>query len=139
LPPLGERLDVNFGDQVQLVGYTLEAPTATLLLVWRAAPRVWSDYTVFVHLVDAAGTRLAGADAQPPVPTSQWVRGEVVIDERVVPTADGTADGDYRLSVGLYNSGTGQRLPILGTGGLPIGDSLILPTGFDGQIQSSGD
>lgn len=138
LPPLDERLDANFGDQVQLVGYTFEAPTATLRLVWRAAPRAWSDYTVFVHLVDAAGNRLAGADAQPLVPTSQWVRGEVVVDERVVPTADGAAADNYLLSVGLYDPGTGQRLSILGTEGLPIGDSLILPIGFDGQVQPSG-
>jgi hypothetical protein len=136
-PPLGELLDVNFGDQVQLVGYTFEAPTATLRLVWRAAPRAWSDYTVFVHLVDAAGNRLVGADAQPPVPTSQWVRGEVVVDERVVPTIEGVAANDYRLSVGLYDSVTGNRLSVLGTGGLPISDSLILPIGSDGRIQPS--
>ena len=92
-----------------------------------ASPQALTDYTVFVHLVDAAGNRLAGADGQPPVPTSQWARGEVVIDERVVPIPDGLPRGDYWLVVGLYRADTGERLPILDLSGAVVSDSLMLP------------
>jgi hypothetical protein len=130
---LEERLDANFGDQVRLSGYTFDYSTRTLSLAWQASPRAWADYTVFVHMVDAEGNRLApraglaGADAQPPIPTTQWTRGEVVLDQRVVPLPERPAAGGYRLVVGLYRADTGERLPLVGAEGLPIGDSLALP------------
>ncbi len=132
VPPLDERLDANFGGQVRLVGYTYDPPVpwtgrqGRLRLVWQAAPRAWADYTVFLHLVDSTGERVSGADAQPPVPTSQWARGEVVVDERVLPIPDHLPPGDYRLVVGLYRADTGERLPLWDAAGTPVGDSLTL-------------
>jgi hypothetical protein len=134
LPPVDQRLDANFGGQLRLVGYSVDEPRAALKLVWQASPRAWADYTAFVHLVDAAGNRLAGADAQPPVPTSQWARGEVVEDERIVPIPDGLAAGEYRLVVGLYHSDTGERLPLLDAAGALVDDSLLLPVIIERQI-----
>jgi hypothetical protein len=133
LPPVDQRLDANFGGQLRLVGYSVDEPRAALKLVWQASPRAWADYTAFVHLVDAAGNRLAGADAQPPVPTSQWARGEVVEDERIVPIPDGLAAGEYRLVVGLYHSDTGERLPLLDAAGALVDDSLLLPVIIERQ------
>jgi hypothetical protein len=131
LPPLDARLDADFGGQVRLAGYTFDSAAARLRLVWQAAPHaaaphIPADYTVFVHVVDAAGQRLAGADAQPPVPTSQWGRGEVIVDERSLSLA-GLPAGDYRVVVGLYRPDTGERLPVSDSGGAPLGDSLTLP------------
>ncbi|GAB4543522.1 MAG: hypothetical protein Kow0063_36760 [Anaerolineae bacterium] len=127
-PSLDERLDANFGGQVRLIGYDFDAPARTLKLVWQAAPGAGSDYTAFVHVVDAAGNRLAGIDGQPPVPTSQWVRGEVIIDERVTPLPDDLPSGDYRLVVGLYRADTGERLPVLDANGASVGDHIVLPS-----------
>ncbi len=126
-PEVDERLSANFGGQLQLVGYTFETSTSRLSLVWQAAPRAWADYTVFVHVVDAAGNRLAGNDAQPSVPTSQWARGEVVIDERVVPIPDDVPPGDYGVVVGIYRADTGERLPLLDMTGAPVGEYATLP------------
>jgi hypothetical protein len=126
VPPLDRRLDATFGGQVRLAGYTFDAATVSLSLVWQAAPRVQTDYTVFLHIVDNTGNRVAGADAQPPVPTSQWARGEVIVDKRQVPVA-GLPAGDYHLVVGLYRPDTGERLPVVDSGGAPLGDSLTLP------------
>jgi hypothetical protein len=124
---LDERLDANFGGQLRLVGYNFDVPTNTLSLVWQAVPAVGVDYTVFVHLVDTAGNRLAGIDGQPPLPTSQWVRDEVVIDERAVPIPEDLPPGEYRLVVGLYRADTGERLRLLDETGAPVADSLTLP------------
>ena len=126
-PGLDEQLDADFGRQLRLVGYAYDVPKATLHLVWQASPGTGADYTVFVHLMDAAGSRLVGVDGQPPVPTSQWARGEVVLDERVVPIPDDLPPDDYRLVVGLYQPDTGERLPVLDGAGVPLGDSLALP------------
>jgi hypothetical protein len=127
VPPLDEQLDADFGGQVCLVGYSFDAPTGTLRLAWQAAPLARADYTVFVHVLDANGNRVAGADAQPPVPASQWGRGEVIVDERVVPIPQGGTAQDYGLAVGLYRPGTGKRLPLLDEMGEPVGDRLLLP------------
>jgi hypothetical protein len=126
-PAVYHQLDANFGGQLRLIGHTFDVSTSRLSLVWQAAPSAGADYTVFVHVVDPAGNRLAGADAQPPVPTSQWARGEVVIDERIVPIPDHLAPGDYGLMVGLYHAGTGERVPLLDGEGTTVGDSLMLP------------
>jgi hypothetical protein len=130
LPPLDARLDADFGGQVRLAGYAFDAEAARLRLVWQAAPHAAVDYTVFVHVVDAAGQRVAGADAQPPVPASQWGRGEVIVDERSLPLA-GLPAGEYRLVVGLYRPDTGARLPVMNSGGAPLGDGLTLPVAID--------
>jgi hypothetical protein len=138
-PPVDERLDANFGGQLRLIGHTFDASTRGLSLVWQAAPSAGADYTVFVHVVDPAGDRLVGTDAQPPVPTSQWARGEVVVDERVVPIPDDLSPGDYGLMVGLYHAGTGERVPLLNEVGTAIGDSLVLPMVRTGDSGGSGD
>jgi hypothetical protein len=137
LPPLDERLDANFGDQLRLVGYTLDPPSTSSVvrlgsvraihLVWQAAPKAWADYTVFLHLVNADGERVAGWDAQPPVHTSKWARGEVVVDEHRLVVGDGLPKGDYRLVVGLYRSDTGEALSPLNEAGAPVGNGLTLP------------
>ena len=126
-PPLDERLDADFGGQLCLVGYVFDGPSSTLSLVWQASPRVWTDYTVFVHVVDTAGNRVAGSDGRPPVPTSQWARDEVIVDERIVPIPDDLPSGKYRLVVGLYRTDTGERLPVLAPSGVVINDGLVLP------------
>ncbi len=137
LPPLDGQLDANFGDQLRLVGYTLDPPSKSsavrlgsvraIRLVWQAAPKAWADYTVFLHLVDANGERVAGWDAQPPVHTSKWARGEVVVDEHRLVVGDDLPRGDYRLVVGLYRSDTGEALSPLNEADAPVGNGLILP------------
>jgi hypothetical protein len=126
-PLLDGRLDADFGGQLRLVGYVFDVPSYTLSLVWQASPRAWTDYSVFLHVVDAAGNRLAGSDGQPSAPTSQWARDEVIVDERMVPLPDDLPPGDYRLVVGLYRADTGERLPVLVPLGSVINDGLVLP------------
>jgi hypothetical protein len=139
VPVLARRLEANFGGQLRLVGYTFDPVRSTMRLAWQASPRAWADYTVFVHLVDATGNRLAGSDAPPPVPTSQWARGEVILDERLVPIPDGLPVGDYWLAVGLYRADTGERVPLLDAAGTPVGDSLTLPIALTESPIPAGD
>jgi 4-amino-4-deoxy-L-arabinose transferase-like glycosyltransferase len=137
LPPMDQRLDAGFGGQLRLAGYTFDPQAASLQLIWQAAPRAWADYTVFVHLVDGAGARLAGIDSQPQVPTSQWARGEVISMEFSIGSLHGSlppgrpAAGEYHVVVGLYRPDTGERVPVLGADGAPSGDSVSLPVTVD--------
>ncbi len=94
-----------------LLGYTLPSTLAVnrpanLTLYWQATESISIDYTVFVHLVDAAGVTVAQADGPPQNgdwPTSAWQVGYPVVDTHplIIP-----APGQYRLRVGLYDPDT---------------------------------
>ncbi|HLV36581.1 MAG TPA: hypothetical protein VKY59_15765 [Spirillospora sp.] len=113
-PPVDQPVAIDLGDALQLYGYNdMEAAGNTLRieLVWRARAVVDADYTVFVHVVDEAGSIVAQRDLMPvenTYPTSLWAAGEYIPDAhtftRLLPSR-------YRVRVGLYDTTSGQRLP----------------------------
>ncbi len=112
----------NFGGEIELIGYNpefaLSDGSLTLELAFHAAPKAWADYTVYVHLIDEDGNRIVGHDAQPSPPTSQWLKGEVVLDRHALSSSpDLPLDQSYRIRVGLYRADTGEAL----------GESYVLP------------
>jgi hypothetical protein len=146
---LGERLELlpfarraaRFGGQVELLGYELrqgeprarltplegaddrELPSgapAQLNLYWRALAPMGVNYTLFVHVYDGAGARVAQRDLplrHEDYPTSRWRPGELVIDRADMPLP-ALPPGDYRLELGLYDGATGAPLPA--EGGAPV-------------------
>jgi hypothetical protein len=89
----------------------------SLLLHWRARGAISQDYTVFVHVLDAAGNLVAQQDNMPQsghYPTSLWSPGEVVLDPYVLNLPGGAQGGPYLLRIGLYDQQTGQRLQLQG-------------------------
>ncbi len=112
---------VSFGGQITLLGFTRTADQLTLYWQAETAPR--ADYTVFVHLLDAAGQVVAQADAPPAAgryPTSLWDSDELIIHERTLPAGP---SGPHPLAIGLYRPDTGERLPAAGfvDGVVPLG------------------
>jgi hypothetical protein len=114
--------EATFAEVGRLIGYTLNQPhlhqgePLTVDLRWQATAPSQVDYTVFVHLLDQAGTWHSGHDSQPvngSYPTTIWGVGERIAD---LHTLDTTAvpSGLYRLAVGLYQAETGQRVPVMG-------------------------
>jgi hypothetical protein len=128
LSPPDVVTDYRFGDGIALVGYDLEkeAEGLRLILHWASLAPVDQDYTVFVHLVGPDGA-LAQADGPPAggdYPTSLWEYGEIVFDERLIPTQDLPA-GAYRLDMGMYLLETGDRLPALDADGTRLTDDIV--------------
>ena len=84
------------------------------------------SYKVFVHLLDANGVPRAQADVIPQNgarPTWSWLPGEIIADEIVLKIPADLPAGQYRLTTGLYNELSGERLT------LPDGkDSIELTT-----------
>jgi 4-amino-4-deoxy-L-arabinose transferase-like glycosyltransferase len=122
-----QTLDARLGDVIRLQGYTLETTTSGVRvhLFWQALQTPPADFTVFVHLVDAAGNLVAQADAQPwqgQYPTSIWSPGEAVGDTIEVPVAA----GEYRVFVGLYQVETLERLGVVVNGESQPDDRLLL-------------
>jgi hypothetical protein len=82
-------------------------------LAWRTARPLAADYHVFVHLLNAAGERVAQSDGQPAVwtrPTSGWRVGETVEDRHGLSLPADLPPGNYSLVVGLYTPSDGARL-----------------------------
>ena len=113
--------DVAFGQAGRLIGYDLAAPTESLqpgatiplTLYWQAGVATDRPYTVFVHLVDGAGTIQGYGDSEPGggrLPTTSWLAGEYLTDPHQINVNATSLPGAYRLRIGLYDPTTGQRL-----------------------------
>jgi len=111
--------DVTFGNTAHLTGVDLNQGAVdrggalALTLHWRALEATDRPYTVFVHLVDEQGQVRGYGDSEPgngTLPTTGWLRGEYLADEHIITVAGDAPAGDHRIAVGLYDSGTGQRL-----------------------------
>ncbi len=134
-PTIDHPLNTRLGNQIDLIGYAIDplaidrGGTVHLRLYWRAVRPPDADYTVFVHLNDASGQTVAQADAPPQLgayPTSFWVAGEVVIDDRDVLLPSQAMAGRYTLVVGVYNPVDGTRLPLTGS----TANEISLPDGI---------
>jgi uncharacterized membrane protein len=115
-------LEAQFGELFALLGFGL-APQAPcpgdelrLRLHWEATAPVGRDLTVFVHLLNGAGERVAQGDGVPgylgALPTTLWQPGVPVLDEHVVDLPEDLAAGPYALWIGWYDPQTGARLPL---------------------------
>ena len=129
-----------FAEGVSLIGFSTRRDASRLPdggavletdLFWQAERAVGQDYTVFVHLYDAAGHLVASHDGTPVygyLPTSRWPVGQIVRDRHDIQLPDDLPSGDYRLTAGLYDAATGERLRLRNTGGAEETDMAELLT-----------
>ncbi len=133
------RAVVRFADQIELVGYTLEAievPAGAAVNVdvyWLMLSAATSELKTFTHILGTAkpdGSPVyAQRDAQPcdnAYPTWQWPAGEVLIDRLSLAVPPETPTGTYQLNVGWYDAATLQRLEAFDASGAALGNSVEL-------------
>jgi hypothetical protein len=116
-----QELQVNFDQKAMLTGYDLSSKTATsdrpweITLYWKPLVKMSRDYTVFIHVLNPAGERVAQLDEQPlqgDYPTHLWQMEEKIQDVHRLSLPDNLATGEYQLRIGLYWLETGERLPV---------------------------
>ncbi|MCL4258964.1 MAG: hypothetical protein KJZ53_10620, partial [Anaerolineales bacterium] len=130
MEPIANPLDVDFGEQIRLEGYRLEAAeplhpgdTLRLTLYWRAQHYMAESYKVFNQAFYGDGVMVAQRDAFPLCdrhPTNLWYPGEQVVDVHDIPIRDDAPAGTYPLYTGLYREADFARLPVLDATGNPI-------------------
>lgn len=135
LPAMQHVYSANLGDQIELLGYDLSLPGQTspnleVTLYWRALTEMATNYTSFVHVLDASGQIAAQLDHVPgdgAFPTSGWLPGEVIADHFSlrVPAERGLTPESAQLELGLYDPATMVRLPRLDAAGQVV-DTRIL-------------
>lgn len=118
-------LDARFGDALRLLQGTVEplargAATATVSLAWRVDAPPPLDYSIFVHLINAQGEKVAQLDTQPrdaagPLPMTTWPTGAAVAGRYALPLPADLQPGDYRAIVGVYDWQASTQLAATGT------------------------
>ena len=135
-------LDVNFGDQAALVGYTLDrriarpGETIYLTLYWQALAPMEEDYMVFAHVLGVENQVWANSDGAPAegaAPTSRWQPGETIEDVRELTLGETTPPDFYDIEVGMHVH-QGDRLPVIAEDGHWLGQQILLS-----KIQVVGD
>jgi len=116
--------EADFDGQAQLLGMRQVSDTE-LVLFWRALAETDTDYTIFAHLVDAAGETLVNADHRPQRPTREWRPGQVIPDRVTLALPPDLPAGQYQIEVGLYDAGDPAmpRLPLKDGSG----DRVVIP------------
>ncbi len=119
--PIAHPVAVNFGAAIQLQGYEVDTSairssgTLSLTVQWKAQAPIADDYTLFVHMFDAAGQRVAQIDvppAGPHAPTHTWPQHRYLTWVHPLPVPPDLPAGRYRVALGLYDPDTFARLPI---------------------------
>jgi len=109
------------GDLAMLLGVDTNPETNEVTLIWQAENETPTSYRVFVHLLDADGAILSQSDGEPVSwsrPTTGWMPREILQDTHQLSFPGDTED--LKLRIGLYDPGTGQRLPTV------AGDSVTI-------------
>jgi hypothetical protein len=138
LPETMHPVGAQLGDEIALDGFVSTPPldeaapgdTVTITTYWHALQQPSADYTLFLHVEDAAGEIITQSDLQPrdgQYPTTVW---DAAADE-IVPVAFTVtlpADGaePYRWLVGAYSFPSLARLPVTHGGVSSDDDRIVL-------------
>jgi hypothetical protein len=113
VPELGYPVQVDFGGDIELLGFDLNRRGDALaaILHWRARREMEHDYSFFLHLFEPGTERIVAQwDGVPRnYSTTRWAVGEVVSAE-ITLELEAVRPGRYRLATGVYDPRTGQRL-----------------------------
>jgi 4-amino-4-deoxy-L-arabinose transferase-like glycosyltransferase len=102
-------MSVNLGDQIELIGYSLDRRAASpdesifLTLYWRARSKMPADYTVFTHVLQPPETIWAQQDKLLQPSSSSWSIGQVVSDTYELKIKPDAPLGVYDIEVGVYD------------------------------------
>lgn len=129
----------TFDDGIILRGYTINpfngvmqaGGTLPITLFWNVTHKPSADYSVFLHLCRDCTQPPVASDDYPPlgggVPTSIWLPGHPVHDERAIILPPDLPPGRYTLLLGLYRPGDSSpaaRLAVKGEAA--IGENRVL-------------
>ncbi len=118
--PTMTTLNADLDHLLNLLGYTLPDRTIqagkpyTVTLFWSSRVPIQQETQVFVHLLDANGSVVAGVDealAQG-YPLGLWRSGQVIPDQHRLAIDASSPPGKYSIEVGVYLPATGARLPV---------------------------
>ncbi len=124
--PWPNAMRANFGDEIALVGYTLEprvlrpGETMTLTLYWEPLRPLAYNYAVFAQVLGAEFRVWGSRDGAGP----GWAVGEIITDTRPITLVPETPPGSYPVQVGLFSEA--GRLPVVAADGRHLDERVLL-------------
>jgi Dolichyl-phosphate-mannose-protein mannosyltransferase len=117
-PPVAIARPADFGPDIHLRGFEQQGAMqkgqrVDFKLFWetRNAPAI--DYTLFAHLIGPDGKRYSQVDI--PYPTRSWGTRQYVTTDLPIDLPPNAPAGQYRLTIGLYDPASGQRVALAAT------------------------
>ena len=107
-----------------LPGVSPVSASPALLTYWRVQSPAAGPLKLFVHLLNAEGTYVAGEDRLD-VWHDNWVAGDLWVQVHEVSLPADAAPGRYQVELGIYDPETMQRLPVMREGSA-IADRVLL-------------
>ena len=120
VPNTIRRVDINYGDQMKLLGYAVSARRAlpgdavTLTLYWQSLAVMEHDYSIGIHLLDAQQRVIGARDSYPGhgmLPTRLWSAGQTIRDVYWLPVDPNAMPGVAQIQVSLYTRENKRDLP----------------------------
>jgi hypothetical protein len=143
LLPAGRVTKVDFGARTAALGTQLELgsttvtdsrDTVSVTLNWRVAQLVNQDLSVFVHVYGPDGKLVTQSDGYPLLgmaPFGNYQPGQTLQDRHTLDWPPEAPAGTYRVGVGVYDRGTGQRLEAHDAEGNRLPDDTVLIATFN--------
>jgi hypothetical protein len=130
-------LSASFAGGMRLVGVDFPEGAALasgeslhLTLYFTSEAPIAEDYTLFLHVADAANRLLYQFDGVPAEgrhPTRQWLPNEVFADTHTITVGEIPQDGIATLSMGFYPiADPDKRVDVYDGAGQLVGDRLVL-------------
>lgn len=125
---VGDRTDMAFPVPARLSAWAA-APTAhpgrplQVSLTWRPLGKIDAYYSIYVKLLNSAGSPVASWDGQPQngaAPTLLWVPDEPVRDTVTLQVPADVEPGVYSIEVGMYRAEDLARCLTLNADGVPL-------------------
>lgn len=119
-------LPIKFGTAAELLGYQLITHTAaseiSVLTYWQAGSSITKPLELFVHALDSNAVVAATADGFG-APLTSWKPGDLIVQVSRLKVAPET--GPVWVEIGIYDPGSGERLPII-VDGREVDQRLLL-------------
>lgn len=120
-------VNATLGDNIRLVSFDLDrvevvaGQTVQLTLHWQTAAPIAKAYVVFAHLIGEKNPETqspvwAQLDNEPvggTRATTTWKPGETIDDRYGLQVPVGAPPGEYEIEVGMYDPGSGARVPVV--------------------------
>ncbi|MFO7635505.1 MAG: glycosyltransferase family 39 protein [Caldilinea sp.] len=132
--PMATAVGSEFGAVIRLksaeTGFLQETRFLSATLLWEAIGTPATEYTAFIHVLDADGNRVGGFDRAPAAnrfPTHLWRAGDHVLSRFDIEFPEPLSPGTYDVWVGLYESASAGslRLPVTEAGKVISGDGQV--------------
>ena len=130
-----DQTNLDFGDQIRLLGYELETEeptpgeTLSLSLYWQALKEIDQDYWLLIQIIDEDGEAHLTKDGSPSASryaTDLWKEGDIFSFRHRLYLPPEVSPGRYRLELGIHPFDTWEWLTIRDEKGTILGEKITL-------------